>query len=238
MNNVAPHILLVDDDRELLNLLSEYLVGEGFQIACAESGGQALQYLAQGTDFAALVLDVMMPNLSGLELLKQLRQTSTIPVIMLTGRGDEIDRILGLELGADDYLGKPCNPRELSARIKAVLRRTHVQPAQTDEAILSIGLLNLDRGNLVARRGNQTIPLTSTEFRTLMLLGQHAGQTLTKEFLTEQILQRKLSPFDRSMDVHISRIRHKLNQYPDLTVAIKSIRGVGYQLLQDPNHND
>ncbi len=233
MNNTLPRLLLVDDDTELLNLLQEYLEGDGFIVHCASNGVEALLCLRDNPDIAAIVLDIMMPGQSGLELLKQLRQSSSIPILMLTGRGDDIDRIIGLELGADDYMGKPCNPRELSARIRAVLRRTTHQAPIIANPILQIGELTLDESRLKATALGQTINLTSTEFRTLFLLGQNLGTPLSKEDLTEQILHRKLSPYDRSMDVHISRIRQKLADLPQLQLSIQSVRNVGYQLLID-----
>jgi DNA-binding response OmpR family regulator len=233
MNNETPTIFLIDDDPELLGLLQEYLQGEGFTVVCATRGNEALEQLRQHTNIAAVVLDIMMPGISGLELLKQLRQFSNVPVIMLTGRGDDIDRIVGLELGADDYLGKPCNPRELSARLRAILRRSQPVASSSEDSIVTVGVLQLDRERLKATVAEQVILFTSTEFRTLLALAVKVGRTISKEALTEQILQRKLSLYDRSMDVHISRIRHKLAEYPELMLSIQSVRGIGYQLVLD-----
>lgn len=228
-----PTILLVDDDSELLELLGEYLRTEGFDICSATNGQQALQTLEDQQEIAAVVLDIMMPGVSGLDVLKTIRQRWQTPVIMLTGRGDDIDRIVGLELGADDYLGKPCNPRELSARIRAILRRSQISsiPA-SDATTLTLDGLVMDSASLTACVDEQAVPLTGTEFRALQLLCEHVGETLSKEVLTESVLQRKLTQYDRSMDVHISRIRHKLAQFPQLNLHIKSQRGLGYQLVR------
>jgi DNA-binding response OmpR family regulator len=234
MPNTQTSILLVDDDRQLCQLLAEYLAGEGFAVQAAHDGRQALDLLRTEHHFDALVLDIMMPMVSGLEVLKEMRQFSNLPVIMLTGRGDDIDRILGLEMGADDYLGKPCNPRELSARLKAVLRRTKnsVEPPPASAAIIRFAGLQLDPAALSASLEGESLQLTAAEFRVLQLLVEHAGHVLSKEFLTEQVLQRKLSRYDRSIDVHVSRIRQKLGQAQNAGGPhIKAIRGMGYQLL-------
>ena len=229
MTTQQTSILLVDDDAELLQLLQEYLSAAGFDVTCAKNGDLALRHLQERSTIAAVVLDIMMPGLSGLDVLKEIRQHWQTPVIMLTGRGDDIDKIVGLELGADDYLGKPCNPRELSARIRAILRRSQSQatPQQTQ---VKVDRLQLEPALLRTTVDGVEVALTGTEFRTLLLLCEHAGETLTKEVLTQTVLQRKLSQYDRSMDVHISRIRHKLAQFPNLAIQIKSLRGIGYQL--------
>lgn len=232
MTNMQASILLVDDDQQLCQLLAEYLSGEGFVVRAALDGRQALDLLRAQHAYDALVLDIMMPQLSGLDVLKEIRQFSQVPVIMLTGRGDDIDRILGLEMGADDYLGKPCNPRELSARLKAVLRRTRNSGDAAPAQIIKAAGLQLDPASLSANLSGETLQLTAAEFRTLQLLVEHAGQVLSKEFLTEQVLLRKLSRYDRSIDVHVSRIRQKLAQTQNKNgPQIKAIRGMGYQLL-------
>lgn len=233
MTTPIPNILLVDDDPHLSQLLSEYLGGEGFAVCTAADGEQALQRLREGLVVDVMVLDIMMPKISGLDVLKQVRQFSQLPVIMLTGRGDDIDRILGLEMGADDYLAKPCNPRELSARLRAVLRRTRAGDAAASPRML--GSLQLDPGALIASLDGQPLALTAAEFRVLQLLVEHVGQVLSKEFLTEQVLQRKLTRYDRSIDVHVSRIRQKLAQvqHGDEHLHIKAVRGMGYQLSTD-----
>lgn len=229
--NQQLNVLLVDDDQNLCQLLGEYLEGEGFTVQAASDGEQALLKLRQSADIDVMVLDIMMPKISGLDVLKQLRQFSELPVIMLTGRGDDIDRILGLEMGADDYLAKPCNPRELSARLKAVLRRA--RPGSDAAVPKIVAGLHLDPSALSATLYGQPLALTGAEFRVLQLLAEHVGQVLSKEFMTEQVLQRKLTRYDRSIDVHVSRIRQKLAQIqPSLEgIHIKAVRGMGYQLL-------
>lgn len=230
-----PHILLVDDDQALCELLGEYLQSEGFAVDSVQTGKAALQSLSPGHNYAAVVLDIMMPGMSGLDVLRELRNTQQqVPVLMLTGRGDDIDRIVGLELGADDYLGKPCNPRELTARIKAVLRRTQPQSAaQTGSGdVLHLHGIEIDPGRRSAHANGQELKLTSAEFNTLHLLMQSAGQVLSKQQLTESVLNRKLEAYDRSMDVHISRLRNKLSQ-AGIDDPIKAIRGAGYQMLTE-----
>lgn len=240
MTLTSATILLVDDDPHLSQLLSEYLSGEGFLVHLAADGEQALARLRDGAEVDAMVLDIMMPKLSGLDVLKQVRQTSRLPVIMLTGRGDDIDRILGLEMGADDYLAKPCNPRELSARIKAVLRRARPEITDTSPSLKVLGNLQLDAGTLSATLDGQPLALTAAEFRVLQLLVDNVGQVLSKEFLTEQVLQRKLTRYDRSIDVHVSRIRQKLAQVPQQgeSLQIKAVRGMGYQLSADTGSDE
>lgn len=233
MDTSKTTIVIVDDDLALLELLSDYLRGEGFMVEAYDRASGALDRLKQPPPVSVVVLDIMMPEMSGLDLLKLIRDHSHIPVIMLTGKGDDIDRIVGLELGADDYLGKPCNPRELVARIKAVLRRTQAGYIETKPDLLKVGQLSLDQRRLKAHVGETEVPLTSTEFRTLMLLATHLGELISRESLTESVLNRKLGPHDRSADVHISRIRNKLSQYPDVNLSIRSVRGIGYQLSLD-----
>lgn len=229
-------LLLVDDDQDLCDMLGEYLGAEGFHCHAVHSGQEALQRLGS-RPYDAVVLDVMMPGLSGLEVLARLRPGNTTPVLMLTGKGDDIDRILGLEMGADDYLGKPCNPRELVARIRAVLRRSQ-PPAPESEPVeddsLSLHGITIVSGSLSASVANTPLSLTSAEFHTLALLMRNAGKVLSKEQLTEQVLHRPLEAYDRSMDVHISRVRQKLAA-AGLRDIIKSVRGVGYQMLSESN---
>lgn len=225
-------LLLVDDDTELCELLSEYLSAEGYQVDSAFDAAQALTRLHQYS-YSLMVLDIMMPGTSGLELLQQIRPRFTLPVIMLTGRGDEIDRILGLEMGADDYLGKPCNPRELLARIRAVLRRVSAQPTAEGQLLqqpLQIGALSLNPSTREARFNQRLLELTSAEFNVLAYLMQHAGQVLSKEQLTRWVLHRELTAYDRAIDVHISRVRQKLAAYfeSEAPELIKTVRGQGY----------
>lgn len=200
-------ILLVDDDRELTSLLKELLEMEGFNVLVAGDGEQALTLLDSTVDL--LLLDVMMPKKNGLDTLKELRQQHQTPVIMLTARGSELDRVLGLELGADDYLPKPFNDRELVARIRAILRRSnwseqqHLQHDNSSPA-LDIDLLRLNPGRQEASFDGQTLDLTGTEFTLLYLLAQHLGQVVSREHLSQEVLGKRLTPFDRAIDMHIS----------------------------------
>lgn len=225
------HILLVDDDLELCHLLGEYLAQAGFTIAMAHSGEAALAYIAERAELSVVVLDIMMPGMSGLDVLQQLRRQSEVPVIMLTGRGDDIDRIVGLELGADDYLGKPCNPRELVARIHALMRRCKPAPSHALSSQPSVWGLLLNPATLEVSVDGNVLTLTGAEFRVLQLLVEHAGEILSKAYLTQEVLQRPLTAYDRSIDVHISRVRQKLAKQAGLPPIIKSVRGMGYQLV-------
>ncbi len=232
-----PRILLVDDDPELCQLLADYLSGEGFAADAVNGGQVALDRLLAGELYQTIVLDIMMPGLNGLDVLQSIRSQFTIPVIMLTGRADDIDRIVGLEMGADDYLAKPCNPRELAARIRAILRRWHspatkAQRTTSDPSLLKTHniVLNLEQRSVTAN--GQPLTFTSAEFNALALLIRHQGQVVTKETLTEKVLQRKLSPYDRSIDVHVSRIRQKLAQHTGTKTLITTLRGRGYQFCE------
>ena len=223
-------LLLVDDDLDLCDLLAQLLEMEGFDVTTAHDGESGLE-LARSGHYQLLLLDVMMPKLNGLEMLKQLRQHSQLPVLMLTARGEEIDRVIGLEFGADDYLPKPFNDRELIARIKAILRRTqgnHDQPSQ-----LQIGDLQLDPGRQEAECQGEVLPLTGTEFLLLMELTSHVGQLLDKAHLNQRVLGKKLQAFDRSLDMHLSNLRHKLPPREDGRPRIKTVRGRGYIWLED-----
>lgn len=232
MNESKHKILLVDDDAQLCQLLSEFLTGAGFETDYILDGQEAIDRIQADHHYDAMVLDIMMPMVSGFDVLKAVRSGHDIPIIMLTGRGDDIDRILGLEMGADDYLGKPCNPRELSARLNAILRRSHKRESTQENAgPVTYDGLSLNTATLEVLVFGERVEFTHAEFRVLQLLLQHIGQTLTKEHLTQEVLQRKLTSYDRSIDVHISRVRQKLQQYPSLNISIKSIRGIGYQMV-------
>lgn len=229
-----PHkILLVDDDITLCRLLVEFLTRDGFAASAVHSGADALETVKHDGQYDAVVLDIMMPGISGLEVLQSLRSRFSIPIIMLTGRGDDIDRIIGLEMGADDYISKPCNPRELAARLRAVLRRTAEPRDRMTNSVLESHGIRLDIGRREATLAGEPLNLTSAEFNTLALLMQSAGEVLSKELLTEKVLYRKLNAYDRSIDVHISRIRQKLSAHLPATNMIKSIRGAGYQFISD-----
>ena len=222
------HILLADDDIVLAELLTEYLQGEGFEITLVHNGEDALAASKSPKDM--IILDIMMPKMDGLEVLKAIRQTDTdTPVIMLTARGDDIDRILGLELGADDYMPKPCNPRELLARVKAILRRaTQSDKPSSQSDQLSVGDLEMNVHNRQAKLQEQMLVLTQTEFDILQLLMQSADELITKQKISEDILGRKLGAYDRSIDVHISNLRRKLA--PSEMLSIQTVRGSGYLL--------
>lgn len=228
-------VLLIDDDVELTAMLSQYLANEGFA-AHAEHDGAAGVKEAIGGNYAAVVLDVMMPRLSGMEVLRRIRTSSMVPVLMLTARGDNVDRIVGLDMGADDYVPKPCTPGELVARIRAILRRVeHRQPgaAVASDAVIAAGALQLRPGTRTAQWQGQPLELTGTEYSLLEVLARSAGSLVSKEELSVQALGQPLGKFDRRIDVHISSIRQKLGPRADGQSWITSVRGQGYQLLVD-----
>lgn len=227
-------ILLVDDDRELSGMLSEYLSQDGFEVECAHSGEAGLERALSG-EFALTVLDVMMPGMSGVEVLNRIRSRSRMPVLMLTARGDDMDRVIGLELGADDYVPKPCTARELAARIRAILRRT-AQPESSgdrDPALIQFGELVIQPDARTARWKGHALSLTSTEYNLLEVLGRHAGQTVSKKVLSEDGLGRPLARFDRSVDVHMGRIREKIGTMSDGRSCIQTVFRQGYQLVRE-----
>lgn len=222
-------ILLIDDDFELTSMLSTYLQREGFVVQVANDSQLGLRLAISG-QFDLLVLDVMMPGLDGISLLRQLRQDSKVPVIMLTAKGDDIDKVLGLELGADDYVAKPCLPRELVARIRAILRR--VQQQQDEPTEVRVGPLVLEPGSRKVWVNGQQVQLTGAEFSVLCVLACHAGRLVSKADLSSQALGKTLTQYDRSLDVHISNIRQKLGKRPEEQAWIEAVRGKGYQLMQ------
>jgi len=218
-------ILLVDDDTELTGMLSEYLESETFNVDQANDGLAGLNQ-ARSKSYDAIVLDVMMPEMDGFSVLRELRQSQSTPVIMLTAKGEDVDRIVGLEMGADDYLPKPCNPRELVARLKAVLRRTQFAPTVQEE--IKTGLLEVQPKSRKAFYKSVPLPLTSSEYNLLEALARQVGQVVDKETLSEQALGKKLTAYDRSIDMHMSKLRQKLgDEDQDL---IQTVRGIGYQL--------
>ena len=224
-----PRVLLVDDDRELCQMLSEYLDAEHFDVKSVHDGGDALVELQNG-EFEIVILDVMLPSVGGLDVLRKLGADCTTPILMLTARGDDVDRIVGLELGADDYLSKPFNPRELVARIRAILRRTPrgARPGSPD--VLTVGPLTLNAGTRQVHVTDKLVALTGAEFRVLELLMRSAGQVISRESMTEQALGRKLAAYDRSIDTHISNLRRKLELEAGTNPEIKNVRGSGYTL--------
>jgi two-component system response regulator CpxR len=223
-------LLLIDDDKELSQLLNEYLTAEGFEVVVAYDGETGVQ-LATQEQYSAIVLDVMLPIYNGFEVLKILRKTHQTPVLMLTAKGDTVDRVIGLEIGADDYLPKPCDPRELVARIRAILRRSHAnEPSPTKLEKITSGPLVLHLGSRHVTWNNNEIILTGTEFSVLEILVRQAGQVISKDDMTEQALNRKLTPYDRSIDVHVSNIRKKLTAAGANKELIINVRGAGYML--------
>lgn len=218
-------ILLADDDTELSGLLKEYFESESFTVRLAPDGVTALEE-ARKPGLDLIVLDVMMPGMNGMDVLKELRKESKLPVIMLTARGDDMDRILGLELGADDYVPKPCNPRELLARIRAVMRRGHVP---VESGAIAIDDIELNHGSRTLMKSGEMVELTSTEFSILYELLQHIGEVVSKRDLYKSALGREPVPHDRSVDMHVSNLRRKLGSDPRGDNRIETIRGIGYQ---------
>jgi DNA-binding response OmpR family regulator len=223
-------VLLVDDDVELCQLLSQYLAEEGVAVEAVHNGETGLKRALSG-DYAIVVLDVMLPGISGFEVLRQVRAQSRMPVLMLTAVGDEKDRILGLEMGADDYLPKPFNPRELSARLQAILRRSGSEAHESRLAAaerMVVEDVELDRGARIAHQAGEEISLTTVEFDLLERFARSPGKVLSREELVRTVLGREFSPFDRSIDVHVSNLRKKLGPRLDGSERIKGVRGIGY----------
>ncbi|KKL01670.1 DNA-binding response regulator [Rheinheimera mesophila] len=225
-------ILMIDDDVALTQLVAEYLQLDGYQFKAVHQGPEGLE-LAKSNTFQLVLLDIMLPGMDGLTVLKQLRQHSYCPVLMLTARGDEIDKVVGLELGADDYLAKPFSPRELVARIKAILRRVELiqHQQQPQLSALQVNGLRLDSAKRQVLVGEQPLILTATEYQILELLLRHAGDVVSKEDLSQLALGKRLQLYDRSLDMHISNIRKKIAQY-DEGEKIQTLRGLGYVLLE------
>ena len=235
--------LLVDDDKDLARLLTDYLGTHDVVITHVEDGPQGLDALAKGT-FDVVLLDVMLPGIDGFEVCRRIRASHDVPVVMLTARGDDADRIVGLEIGADDYVPKPFNPRELLARVRAVLRRARpgAGPSPMKAAsreMIVVGPLEIDHAARVVKRDGAEVTLTSFEYRILVVLARHAGATVTREELASEVREpgevkgkgQTYDPsVDRSLDVHVSRLRQKLEEDPKEPRLIKTVRGVGYVL--------
>jgi two-component system response regulator CpxR len=220
-------LLIVDDDAELCALLQEFLQREGFTVDCAHDGNSGVEQALHG-GYELIVLDVMLPGLDGFEILKRLRASSRVPVLMLTARGEDVDRIVGLELGADDYLPKPFNPRELAARVKAILRRTELK---VNRGRVEVNGVVLDPGTREVICEGKPVEVTTLEFDILEQLMRNAGHVVSRDGLMESLYNRKATPFDRSIDMHVSHLRRKLEGgHP----VIKTIRGVGYQFCHSP----
>ncbi len=225
----SPRILVVDDDVELCELLSEYLGAEGFAVEAVHDGREGLVRASERAH-SLVVLDVMLPGLNGFDVLRRLRESSQVPVVMLTARGQDVDRIVGLEMGADDYLAKPFNPRELVARIRAIQRRLDREaegPRERAE-VLTVGDLSLFVASRTVRRGGEDVALTSAELTLLEVLLRAAGTVVSREDLSLRVLDRRFSPYDRSIDVHVSNLRKKLGPSPSGRERIKTVRGHGY----------
>lgn len=221
--------MLIDDDTELCSLLAEFLKGEGFAVECVNEGRRGLERALHG-GFQLAILDVMLPGMDGFEILRRLRRESRVPVLMLTARADDVDRIVGLELGADDYLPKPFNPRELVARVRAILRR--YEPRSSAAARVDVNGVVLDPATRKVTVDGQPVDLTTFEFDILEILMRAAGRVLSRDDLMENLYNRQATAYDRSIDMHISHIRRKLETKRQF---IKTIRSVGYQFLQSPH---
>ncbi|HQU92730.1 MAG TPA: response regulator transcription factor [Pyrinomonadaceae bacterium] len=220
-------VLIIDDDEELCELVSEYLGVEGFETAVVNDGASGLEEARSGK-YDMAILDVMLPKMNGFEVLKNLRIDSTLPVLMLTARGDDMERIVGLETGADDYLPKPFNPRELVARLRAIMRRVKGDPAENGSDKIQVEDIELSESSRSAKLNGEEVVLTSVEFDLLKHLLLEAGKIIKKEDLSVRVLDRELSPFDRSLDMHISNLRKKLGLREDGSDRIKTVRSVGY----------
>jgi two-component system, OmpR family, response regulator len=224
-------VLIIDDDIELAGLFQEYLTQEGFTVDVSHTGASGLQNALSGA-YQLVILDIMLPDIKGTEILTRIRLESRVPVLMFTAKGDDVDRIIGLESGADDYVPKPCTPRELVARIRAILRRTQSSATLSQGPIVT-GPLKLWPEKRKAGWFDQDLDLTSTEFNLLETLASQVGRIVSKNELSEKALGRPLARFDRSIDVHMSSIRQKLGNQPDGRSYIQTVRGQGYQLIKE-----
>jgi len=233
-------LLVIDDDIELCALLTDYLHQEGFEVEAVQDSGTGIGRALSG-EHVLVVLDVMLPEISGFEVLRKIRASSSVPVLMLTARGDEVDRIVGLEMGADDYLPKPFNPRELVARLRAIHRRTEERllsrPEENSDGFIAVGDLELDSRTRMVKKDGQTIAVTAVEFSLLQELLRAAGEVVSRELLSERVLGRNLTMFDRSIDVHVASLRKKLGAEVGGLERIKAIRGVGYMYTGGDSHS-
>ena len=225
------HVLIIDDDKELCALLAQYLELQGFEVSSIHDGAEAVTHL-QHQEYDTLVLDIMLPGMMGLDVLRKIRDFTDTPVLMLTARGEDTDRIVGLEMGADDYLPKPCNPRELAARLRAILRRSQLTDINELQTEVSVGSTTLNSANRTVIHRGVSLNLTSAEFNLLMILLKRAGKIVDKDTLSQEGLGRPLSAYDRSVDVHVSKIRRKLANTGGKALIV-SVRGLGYQFAVD-----
>jgi DNA-binding response OmpR family regulator len=228
-------ILLIDDDVELCSMLTDYLGRYGFRITAVHRGDTGLK-TALEKPFALILLDVMLPGIDGFEVLRRIRASSAVSVLLLTARGEDVDRIVGLEIGADDYLPKPFNPRELLARVRAILRRSTAAKSQPEQATLKVEGLELNPSARTVLQDGKKIELTDVEFALLEALMKSPGKMVSREDLSEKVLGRKFHPFDRSLDMHVSRLRRKLTEGGAPDDQVKTIRGTGYQLAIELDH--
>ncbi|MBL0898533.1 MAG: response regulator [Reyranella sp.] len=226
---MAARILMIDDDDRLAGMVSDYLGGAGFRVTVAGTGSKGEALLKRGS-FDAVILDLMLPDADGLDLCRRLRSGNDVPVLMLTARGEPMDRVVGLELGADDYLAKPFEPRELQARLRAILRRKGTGP-KTD--LLRFGRLEIDKGSRVVRLDGEERAITSYQFALLLALAERAGRVLSRDALMDLLKGEKLEAFDRSVDVHVSRIRAAIEDDPKKPRRILTLRGAGYVFAKD-----
>lgn len=227
--NMASRVLLIDDDVRLHELLASYLSQNGFTVTVASSGAAGLSALEAGA-FDAVLLDVMMPGMDGIEVIKRVRAKSSVPIVMLTAKGDETDRVVGLELGADDYVSKPFSPRELLARIRAVLRRARPEVAARE---IAVGDIAIDVAGRAVSMGGRPVELTGIEFDILVALVRRAGRVISRDTLLDEAGRGDVSVSDRTVDVHISHLRQKLGDDPRAPRLIKTVRGVGYVLTRE-----
>ncbi|GAB4349216.1 MAG: response regulator transcription factor [Gammaproteobacteria bacterium] len=223
---MSAHILMIEDDEQLASMVGEYLAQSGFRVSHCATAGAGVE-AATRNDYDALVLDIMLPDFDGFEACRRIRQRSDVPILMLTARGDAEDRIVGLEIGADDYLPKPFNPRELLARLRAILRRRG-QPGGTQRPLLRFGRLTIDRDARVVRIDDEERSLTGYQFDLLAVLAENAGRVLSRDQLMDRLRGQELEAFDRSIDVHISRIRAAIEEDPKHPRRVLTVRGVGY----------
>ena len=227
---MAARILMIDDDDRLAGMVSDYLGGAGFRVTAAGTGADGEALLRRET-FDAVILDLMLPDADGLDLCRRLRAESDVPILMLTARGEPMDRVVGLELGADDYLAKPFEPRELQARLRAILRRKGTTAPAAD--ILRFGRLEIDKGARIVRVDGEERAITSYQFALLLALAERAGRVLSRDALMDLLKGEKLEAFDRSVDVHISRIRAAIEDDPKKPRRILTLRGTGYVFAKD-----
>ena len=228
---MAERILMIDDDNRLAGMVQDYLGGAGFRVSVAGTGREGEALLKRET-FDAVILDLMLPDADGLDLCRKLRASSDVPILMLTARGEPMDRVVGLELGADDYLAKPFEPRELQARLRAILRRKGSGGTAPAE-ILRFGRLEIDKGARVVRIDGEERTITSYQFAILLVLAERAGRVLSRDALMDLLKGEKLEAFDRSVDVHISRIRAAIEDDPKKPRRILTLRGTGYVFAKD-----